>query len=292
MQGTYNLYLDGELVASHKNIITNQGKARVRQLLAGQASSFASSIAVGIGEETPTLTDERLTFNIEGANIMATMVDDVNNRVYLKTSLPAQKQYIIYELGCFADNANTSTNAVQGSLMLTFGDATQWVDVQGVHTLADTFTRVGASSIHYAIPATQTIKGNVPFVANLSQLGIDAVFSMAYYAKNVQSFKVRLKNTDADYWEASGWTALDDDYNIATFTKGSFVGFGSASWDGINTFEIEITAGASDGYVDLDAIRYDSPGGTTLLSRSLAGDPTIKPAGSTLDIEYVLEGLA
>lgn len=292
MLGTYKLYVDNELVATHKNIVTNDGKARIRQLLAGKVTGFASTISVGIGEETPTANDARLTFDIESANILASMVDDINNRIYFKASLPAEKQYIIYELGCYAIDSTTVKQDAQRSLMLTFGDATQWVDTQGVHTVVDTFTRVGESSIHYDIAPSQTVRGSVPLVTNLSQLPMDTVFSMAYYGFNLQSVKVRLKNSDTDYWEATGWTALNDDYNIATFTKSSFAGFGSPSWDNITTFEIEASADTSAGYIDLDAIRYDSTSvDTTLLSRALSGDPTIKPAGSTLDIEYVLEGV-
>lgn len=289
MQGRYNLYLDRELVATHKNIITTQGKARIRQLLAGQTTSFASSISVGIGEELPTVNDDRLTFAIEGTNILATMVDDINNRIYFRASLPVEKQYIIYELGCYSGDGGSVSG--DGSLMLTFGDSTQWTDVVGTHTLADTYTRLGAKSIHYAILANETAKGSVPFVASLSQLSMDTVFSLAYYASNLESVKVRLKSTDTDYWEVTGLTSLNNDYNIVTFTKGSFVAVGAPSWDNIVTFEIEVLAGTADGFIDLDAIRYDSIGNTTLLSKALAGEPTIKPAGSTLDIEYVLEGL-
>ena len=68
---------------------------------------------------------------------------------------------------------------------------------------------------------------------------------------------------------------------------------GSPIWSSITIVEIQATATGSAGTIDLDAIRYDAPAGNTslLLSRALPSSPILKPAGSTMDVEYLLEGI-
>lgn len=292
MQGTYNLYSNGSLIACYKNLITNQGKARIRQMLAGKVNSFASSILVGIGENAANVADTKLVFAVDGANVSGTMVDDVNNAIYFKASLPVRNQYVIYELGCFAANSVTAQQLMQNALLMSFGDSPEWTSSVGSHSLDDTFTRIGINSLKYSILASATAKGSTPLQINLDQLDALTVFSFAYYSSNIASIKLRLKNTADDYWEYQITSMLDEDYNIITFAKGDFVATGSPSWNGIATLELEITATGTNGFIDLDGLRYDSSGtNNLLLSRALSADPTMKPAGSTLDVEYILEGI-
>lgn len=294
MQGTYNIYLDGDLVASHKNLITKQGQARIRQILAGKTTNFASSILVGIGEALPTIDDSKLQFRIDGADITTTMVDDINDRVYYKTSLPSQGEYVIYELGCYSSDAITSAQTMQSSLLMAFGASTQWVDTQGSHSLIGTHTRVGSVSLQYSSAnAPATMIGYNPLNLDLSQLDPSTLLSFAYYAKDLDSLKLRLKTDDSNYWEASITPAFNNDYNISSFAKSSFVATGNPSWEKVAKLEVEVTTSTTGGTIEIDALRYDALGpNNLLLSRALAEDPMLKPEGSTMDIEYVLEGIA
>lgn len=292
MQGTYNLYSNGSLIACYKNLITNQGKSRIRQMLAGNVNSFASSILVGIGEDVATVDDTKLTFAVDGANISGTMVDDVNNAIYFKSSLPVRGQYVIYELGCFAANSVTAQQLMQNALVMSFGDSPGWSSIVGTHSYDDTYTRIGVNSLKYSILASASAKGATPLQISLDQLDALTIFSFAYYSSNIANIKIRFKNTDVDYWEYTISSMLNNDYNMITFNKGDFVATGAPTWNALATLEIEITATGSNGFIHMDGLRYDSSGQSNLLlSRALAADPTIKPAGSTLDIEYVLEGI-
>ena len=261
-------------------------------MLAGNVNSFASSILVGIGEDIATVDDTKLTFAIDGANIAGTMVDDVNNAIYFKASLPVKSQYVIYELGCFAANSVTSQQMMQNALLMSFGDSPVWVSSAGSHTQDDTYTRIGTNSIHYSILASAVATGASPMLINLDQLDSLTVFSLAFYSSNIASVKIRFKNSDTDYYQYTISSMMNNDYNISTFTKGDFVATGSPTWSNIISLELEIQATGSNGFIDLDGLRYDSAGqNNLLLSRALSADPTMKPAGSTLDIEYILEGI-
>lgn len=293
MQGLYNIYSDGSLVGQFRNVLTDQGKNRVRQILAGKTNGFASSILVGLGATTPSSSDTSLDFAIEGVNILNTMVDDISNRVYFKTSLPVDKQYKIYELGCYSADSSTAKQYQPGSLIITFGEVTNWTDTSGTHSLNSTNTRIGISSIRYSLLASGVGRGSSPFQNDLSQLPPNAQFKLAYFANNIDNIKVRFKTGSSDYYEATITPATNDAYNISSVAKSSFVATGAPDWVQITSIEIQATATGSAGTIDLDSMRYDiaSTTDSLLLSRALPASPVLKPAGSTMDIEYLLEGI-
>lgn len=293
MQGLYRIYLDGNPIYQVKNIITNQGKNRVRQILAGKTNGFASSILVGIGNTTPTVDDLTLDFTVEGATILNSMVDDINNKVFFKTSLPVDKQYKIYELGCFAADSPTAKQYQQNSILLSFGEITNWTDTSGTHSLNSTNTRVGVFSIRYSLASAGVGRGSTPYQIGLDQLPSYATFKLAYFANNIASIDVRLKTTDSDYYEGTFTPATNNAYNITSLNKSSFVATGTPSWATITSVEVEATATGSAGTIDLDSLRYDvaTTGDSLLLSRALPASPVLKPAGSTMDVEYLLEGI-
>lgn len=281
------------LISQHKNIITTQGKNRVRQILAGKATGFASSILVGVGSTTPTVNDALLEFAVEGATILNTMVDDVNNKIFFKTSLPVDKQYKIYELGCFASDGNTAKQFHQNSLIVTFGELTTWTDSSGTHSLNSTNTRVGASSIRYSLSASAIGRGSTSFQIGMDQLPPYTQFKIAYFANNIADVKIRFKTTSTDYYEGTIVPGTNNAYNISSVLKSAFVATGSPSWSTITIIEVQATATGSAGTIDLDSIRYDvaTTADSLLLSRALPASPVIKPAGSTMDVEYLLEGI-
>ncbi len=248
---------------------------------------------VGIGATAPTVDDTGLDFAIEGATILNTMVDDVNNRIYFKTSLPVEKQYKIYELGCYAASASTAKQYQQNSLIMSFGELTSWTDTSGTHTLNSTNTRIGSSSIRYSLASAGVGRGSTPFQINLDQLPSYAKFKLAYFANNIANIKVRFKTTDSDYYEATVVPGTNNAYNITSVLKSDFVATGVPTWSNITIVEVQSTATGSAGTIDLDAIRYDvaTTGDSLLLSRALSASPVLKPAGSTMDVEYLLEGI-
>lgn len=291
MQGLYKVYCDDILIHETRNLITTQGKNRIRQILAGKTTGFASSILVGVGATAPTVNDTELNFSVDGQNILNTMIDDINNKIFFKTALPVDRQYKIYELGCYA--ASSTTAKQQNSLLITLGELTTWTSSSGIHSLNSTNTRIGSSSIRYSLLAAGVGRGSTPFQISLEQLPVNTVFKAAYFANNISNIKIRFKTTSTDYFEATFVPATNNAYNISLINKSDFVETGSPLWSSITIIEIQATATGSAGTIDLDAIRYDIPISDTslLLSRALPSSPVLKPAGSTMDIEYLLEGI-
>lgn len=293
MQGLYRIYQNGVQIHQARNILTTQGKNRVRQILAGKATGFASSILVGIGASTPTVNDTTLDFMVEGADISNAMVDDINNKVFFKTSLPVDKQYKIYELGCYASDGTTAKQYQHNSILISFGELTTWTDTSGTHTLNSTNTRMGVFSIRYSLASSAVGRGSTPFQIGIDQLPSYTVFKAAYFANNIANLKIRFKTTDSDYYEGTIVPGTNNAYNISSILKSDFVATGTPNWGLITIVEVQATATASAATIDLDSIRYDvsTTEDTLLLSRALPVSPILKPAGSTMDVEYLLEGL-
>lgn len=293
MLGLYRIYCDNRLVDEVSNVITVQGKNRIRQILAGKTTRFASSILVGVGATTPTEDDISLDFAVDGASVLNTMVDDINNKVFFKTSLPVDKQYKIYELGCYAADGATAKQFQQNSLIVSFGELTNWTDSAGSHSLNSINTRVGASSIRYSLSAAGVGRGSTPYQINIEQLPSTTTFKVVYFANNIANIKVRFKTTDSDYYEITIVPAVNNAYNISSVLKSDFVASGVPSWSTVSAIEVQATATGSAGTIDLDAIRYEvnTAIDSLLLSRALPASPILKPAGSTMDVEYLLEGV-
>ena len=162
-----------------------------------------------------------------------------------------------------------------------------------MHSLNSKNTRVGASSIRYSLLAAGIGRGSTPLQISLDQLPLNTVFKMAYFANNIADIKLRFKTTSSDYFEATVVPGTNNAYNISLINKSDFTETGSPLWSSITVIEIQSTATGSAGTIDLDAIRYDVPSISTslLLSRALPASPVLKPAGSTMDVEYLLEGI-
>jgi len=288
MRGLYRIKADGNII-EQGNVITTIGKARVLDSVSGRTSGFAGAIAAGIGTTTPTINDKALEYLVGGGDVTVSIPDYVNEKIYIKTSLPARDQYEIHELGCFSTNYASVENPSNGGsiLLKVFGSTSQWTAVTGSFTMVTTNNRIGADSIQYAINNT-TVIGNASMVRDLSDLISTSTFDFAYYANDLSNLLVRFKVDDLNYYEGS--FSVTNGYNISKISKGSFAATGSPDWKNINLLEVEATSTLSTGLVVMDAIRYSTPStaDSTLLSRAVLITPQTKLMGVSMDIEYVL----
>lgn len=282
MPGRYNI--NGY---SFNNVVTTNGKLSILDSIAGKKSGFAASIMVGIGDTAATVNDTSLQFLVGGASLATTIVDSVNEKIYFKTNLSAADQYVIYELGCYPSNLDSSK---LGSLLMVFGSSTQWTDLIGSSTLDSINGRIGSGAIRYDIAASATGSGTAPLNINLA--GFDALtkIKMAYYTHNIASVTLKFKVDSSNYFYYS--YPVGSGYLINSANKIDFSSTGSPDWSLISSLEVVAVANGSGGFVVLDACRYDVPPGNQasgLLTRVVLSTPQAKLAGVTTDVEYVLE---
>lgn len=294
-RGTYRITL-GDEVYEFKNVITESGQVGLLRAISGQRQGWASSIVVGIGDTSALATDKSLAFLVSGADINATIVDPINGKLYLKTSLPLEAELMIYEFGCYASNTLSTQNSDSGGggILAMITTESLWTDDAGSDATfaADTnplHTRVGKDAIGYTLSAGETGKGALTFVKDLSFVPANAFINFAYYVNGITDLIMRFKTDDGNYYEADTWS-VSNGYHIASVSKSAFTAIGSPSWSDVQTLEFEATSTAG-GSVAFDAIRYELPVSeeSDLLSRVAIVEPLEKVPGVSLDIEYLLE---
>lgn len=290
MQGIYRINIAGK-VHEYTNVITNAGKVRILEAVAGKASGFADSMIAGIDITAAADTDRSLGFPVGGGNINVRIADPVNKKIYFKSTLPSLDNYEIRELGCYSTNFNSMQNSTFGTgsvLLAVFGSSTPWVNVTGTAASATTNNKIGTDSLQYAINNT-TVNGYMNLPKDYSNLPTTATFDLAYFANNLTNLTVRFKVDSANYFQTTAYS-LTNGYNISKVQLGSFVATGTPSWANIQQFEILATSTSANGLLSLDGLRYSFPPSAenSLLSRVVLGTPLQKLAGVTVDIEYVL----
>jgi hypothetical protein len=291
MLGIYRIKLD-TTTYEYKNIITDIGRLNLLYAISGQQQGWAASIVAGIGSTSATDNDTGLEYLVSGGDISTTIVDPINEKLYFKSSLPLQDEFVIYELGCYSSNtlSTQSSESGGGAALAIFTSTGNWIDTTGTHSLDTNNNRIGKDSIAYTIGASSSAEGYLPYIVNLDSIPSNANFKLSYYVTGITDLVLRFKVDDSNYYEYNGWSVTNG-YHISSVVKSDFIATGAPSWTDITAVNLEITAGGAGGFVSLDGIRYELPLTTDskLLSRVVLGTPQIKSPGVPLDIEYLLE---
>lgn len=123
-------------------MITNTGKSILAKYLIGQASAYASYIAIGCGAKPLDLADpfdsaayankQNLDFEMFRAPIISRgyVTEDGVSKVVLTAELPTEERYEITEIGIFSAGANPSAGGKDSRNLYTFSQDEAWV----IHT--------------------------------------------------------------------------------------------------------------------------------------------------------------
>lgn len=271
-------------------MITSSGKESLLNSIAGTRKGWASSILVGIGNTATTSDDAILEFSIGGGDISTLIVDPINNKIYFKATLRAEDEYEINEIGCYSTNFTSLQQPGQGggALMIAFGNQTNWVDLSGTSISDAVHARAGSSTIKYSLLASASASGYTTIVNDMSVLKPEVQLSFAYFVSNLSALDLRFTVDSSNYYHYTGWS-LTNGYHIAKILKSDFVAVGSPDWALVNALQVNTTATGSAGALELDALRYDFPADTNLLTRVVVSPAIRKVAGKSLDVEYVFD---
>lgn len=286
MQGTYKISTNGNII-EQGNIITNSGRLGVLNAVAGRRTGFVESISVGIGNQTATVDDTQLQFEVSGATISAAIVDPVNEKIYFKAVLPIGDEYEVYELGCYANSITTAQNISSklSALLVNFNSQTRWTDSAGTSVIGSSNNRLDANSIQATVSGSY--KGYASTDLDLSSLPDDTKFSLASYTMGATAYSISFDTDSSNYYSYT--LSNTNGYKIESFLKSDLVATGSPNWNDINSITISINA--TSGFLSLDGLRYDSSNGVenNILTRAVLSSPVQKLAGITMDVEYVLD---
>lgn len=289
--GEYRFYRHGELIATHKNLITTAGKAHIMRYLAGANQQIGDSIAVGIGEVVPTLTDARLGFEVDSRPLDQIGVNTVDSKLVFKASLLPGVYLSISEVGLWANRSAVSTTGVGNSRLLTNANpATEsWIGATW-----DANSRLSTESLLLTPAASNTAAAQFSnFTQDLSAYSNSDEFLVAYEAvANVDSMLVYFHTTDQDYYTGTVVNTANG-YQIGSIIKNNFVATGAPNWAKIEYLRIGAKAsGAGAATARFDSLRVERNvsafTNSVLVSRSKLATPIVKAASEPLDIEYTV----
>lgn len=290
--GEYSIYLDKKLVGTSKNTITTNGKAAIRNYLAGAYPEWASIMAVGIGNvNASSASDVSLEYEIDRQTVISKSVN--SNNIVVKASFPTNLEATIYEIGVFPTFYRTTTQSSLPDLLLTsFEEAiTGYKWDYGVSDAND--HRMGAKSLKLEDSMTSTLDN-----INLTIDGYNPDDKIQIFAKPTNAAsKVTITFTDYDSnaqsyeftFSGTSWQKSEKTFNSV---KSGSSGYGTVT----RIKSVAITSDVSGAEtITIDGIKFynyeqDLTSETSLVSRTVltGGNIITKTAGQELDIEYSL----
>ena len=118
-------------------MITNNGRNILAKYLLGQAESYASHIAIGIGPEALAVgtpfdnyaTKANLDFEVLRMPITSrgfVFDDDGNPNIVFTAEIPSDQRYEITEVGVYPGRINPSAGSRRSRILFTFGENENW----------------------------------------------------------------------------------------------------------------------------------------------------------------------
>jgi hypothetical protein len=295
LKGTYVFKQNGVEVGRSENIITTNGKNAILQYLSGSIQEWASSIAVGTINTTPTVNDLTLAYEIARSPVtLKSYKIGTPNLLIVKGTLDASIAANIYEIGVFPITTSKVFGRRDTLIITDFSTPTDWVSSAGTSTSvpyaaqSSLSPRVGLYSLDLSNGTTIT---NSNFYLDLSSYSqVDTLDVLANVPSGTSgSVRVTLTDLTGAYTQLSypfdasvksGYQVLSKNFTSAIQTLST-----------ISSIKIETIGSSSE--IIVDALRVSLLGEVTntagLVSRSVLTTPIAKVYGVPLDIEYYLQ---
>lgn len=294
IKGTYVFKQGGIEIGRSDNIITTHGKEAIVQYLADSTFEWASSIAVGSINTTPTLTD--LTLKYETARTGVTLKSYKNGSpslIIIKGTLDANLSANIYEIGVFPSKTKQVFGTRDQLIIDDFSTIVNWTTSAGTAYTTNAYAaqspyspRIGLYSV--AMVATSTIV-NTNFNLDLSTYSPIDTLDLLVNVASGKSGTLNVTLTDVN-----GLTAT------LAYTFGSTTGYQilsqalpSSIFSLSNVKSIQFATVGANSAITLDAVKIavlsEVSDTTSLVSRSVLTTPIAKIYGTPLDIEYYVQ---
>jgi len=165
-------------------MITNTGKNILAKYLLGQASAYASYIAIGCGSRPLNSdavlgdysTKERLDFEMFRVPITSRgyVSEDGITKIVLTAELPSEERYEISEVGIFSAGSNTAAGAYDSKSIYAFTQDENWEhhDAQGAYQIPVKYTPLDNDSNNIISDVMATREGS-QVVAKVFQTNAD-----------------------------------------------------------------------------------------------------------------------
>jgi len=303
-KGTYVFKQNGEEIGRSSNLITSNGRTMLMQYLAGSRTNWASDIAIGAMDTTPTSSDTQLNFEagrypvILKSYIAKNSTTGDPDLIVIRGTVPENTTFNIYEIGTYATSSSNSPSSSKNNLILSdMSDLTNWTATAG-SVVSNQFTpqgtgspRIGQYSI--SIPQSTTYVNNNVTVPFTNYNSFDSLQILVY---NTTAGNLSVKLTDImGYTQTINFTLTNNTgYSVLSTLFDKSVGSGTDRLISSFTYikSISISTDSSAG-LTIDAIKTSSSSEISieesLVSKSVLSTPIAKLYNIPLDIEYYVE---
>lgn len=305
IKGTYSIFINGNKVSESSNAITTQGMNIIRSYLANPSYSWSGAISIGcLNTTAASSTNTSMDFEITKVPVLLRSVD--NSEIVLKSTLEADIECQIYEIGLYPSVFNNTSNGYDDKIIVNFDE--EWFDSSTLLEINNanysSSSRVGSRSI--IIPQTvidfsydlsfdltgYSSLDEISFLYNVTSTGSDRTITVTLHDNQLPTAGTKSANIVLD-GSSTGYKKVSELLgNLSELNNFN----GSISKISISTLE-DLTASE----LNIDSIRINDSDEVdpnfSLVSRSLIGvvsgesssDYVSKPLGIEADIEYRLE---
>lgn len=269
----FDIYINGEHVSSHKNLITDRGYDGLLRFVAGDSKRWIGAMSVGVGDTTPAATDRFLDFEINRQPIEATKVESEDGVVMFKATFPQDLIGEIREYGLHSLVENEEADG-ESKIISSFDPERDGFD----GTFTETDVRVGLSGL--TLDSTDTAKYE-NFQINLDKYKDTDLFIIAAIGSG--ELEIRFKVNESNYFHVT--KTVPSGYSFVEMAKDDFSQVGTPNWENIKRLEFICNSGSVvlDAFSVRDVDEYEE---YFLVSRAIATEPRQKAMNEELNIEY------
>lgn len=239
-------------------MITDSGRDRINQYLAGTVPNIAQSISLGIQNTAAAATDTRLGFEVARTPITLTSYNPDTNELIFRAPWPAEYTGTIREIGLTSEPSDTISLGGSRTIALFNLDEENWTYTSsGLQATEIANGLIGEYSLTLVAGTEQLEWAGLNL--DFSELGSTDQFSLAFGMAWGDASSVTLKflTTDTDFYTITytGTYNAFDQFGIAT--KASAVPTGSPDWGNITAIRLQASTGTS-GELYFDALRIEN----------------------------------
>ena len=265
-------------------MITNAGNLQVLKLMAGTATQFANTIAVGSGSTVLPATSTGLGFAWGLTTVVDTFVDTSLGQVIFHGILPPETSGIISEIGLIATGANSSAqSSTLANILYTFNASETWL-TSAAYTLG-AGGNIGMQDFIFTNATDGT--SLLTYLSILSTFTFSTV-KLACTAVGITSVEIRLEIDPANYISTTISTTATG-AQIYSTSIANYITTGTVNILNIKALRLIIHPTGTTSTLTLDGLSIEITAGSALIAHSVLATPIVKAPGAPLEIERAVK---
>ena len=299
-KGTYVFKQNGIEIGRSDNLITTNGRKSILQYMAGVKQDWASDIAIGAINTTPSASDIQLNFETARVPvIMKTFQTAYGNSpdlIIVRGMLPSNMYANIYEIGIYPTKRISATSVKSNRLIEDFTSLDNWDATSG----SATYTPFSPQAPQSPRIGNYSVQLDVNTVYENNSLSIDMSNYSSTDQLQILAYNTVAGSLDVVFTDIYGYTSTVS-YTLTTNTGYEILSnYFSSTTNGaevpiqnLNTVKSISISTSTGGVITIDALKVSVAAELTnqeyLVSKSVLTTPIAKIYNTPLDIEYYIQ---